>query len=80
MEEHLKRLEDNAEIPAADYFVERFNLIHEYRKLPYFDPDLPEVLLPRNWLRSKAAEIFNQYRDILNDKAIKFFFSVLDKY
>jgi len=44
-------------------FVERFHLIHEYRKLPFYDPDLPLELLPKNWLRPQAASLFNEYHD-----------------
>ena len=51
--EYRPRFEDRAErlrrgetIEPGECFVERFNLIHEYRRLPYYDPDLPRELLP----------------------------------
>jgi phenylacetic acid degradation operon negative regulatory protein len=80
LEDHLKRLANGKTIEPSDCFVERFNLVHEYRKLPYFDPDLPEELLPKNWLRSKAADLFQQYHDLLNEAATKYFKSVIKEY
>jgi phenylacetic acid degradation operon negative regulatory protein len=80
LEDHIKRLKDGKTIEPSDCFVERFNLVHEYRKLPYFDPDLPEDLLPRSWLRSKAADLFQQYHDLLTEKANEYFNSVSKSY
>ncbi len=67
-------------IPPSECFVERFALIHEYRRLPFFDPDLPEKLLPDNWLRPRAAALFHQYHDLLADKANEYFDTVLREY
>lgn len=80
LENHLKRLRAGNIVAPGDCFVERFNLIHEYRKLPYFDPDLPDELLPKNWLRSKAADLFQQYYNLLNEDATKYFKSVIKEY
>jgi len=76
----LARLENGEDIDPSEYFSERFRLIHEYRRLPYFDPDLPEELLPENWLRSQASAIFDEYHDMLAEKANKYFDSVLKAY
>ena len=75
--EHLKNGED---IDPSEFFTERFKLIHEYRRLPYFDPDLPEDLLPKNWLRSQASALFYEYHEILAEKANNYFNSVLKVY
>jgi len=80
LEDHLRRLRASAPIEPSECFVERFSLIHEYRKLPFFDPDLPTELLPENWLRPKAAALFREYRDLLADKANKYFDSVFGEY
>jgi len=80
METHLERLGNGENIQASDCFVERFNLIHEYRKLPYFDPDLPAELLPKKWLRLKAASLFQEYHDLLNEKATEYFKSIIKEY
>ncbi len=79
-ENWLRHLQAGEPVEASEYFVERFALIHEYRKLPFFDPDLPEELLPENWLRSKAAALFNEYHDLLTEKANEYFNSVLEAY
>jgi phenylacetic acid degradation operon negative regulatory protein len=80
LEKHLERLHEGETILSSDCFVERFNLIHEYRRLPYFDPDLPAELLPKKWLRSKAASVFNEYHELLNQKATEYFKSVIKEY
>lgn len=76
LEEHLKRLKAGETIEPSEYFVARFNLIHEYRKLPFFDPDLPLELLPENWLRPQAAALFDEYHASLTEKANEYFDSV----
>jgi phenylacetic acid degradation operon negative regulatory protein len=76
----LDRIENNENIEISEYFVERFLLIHEYRKLPFYDPDLPEELLPEDWLRPKAAALFQGFHDLLTDKATEYFNSVVEAY
>jgi len=80
LREHLKRLQAGKLIEPSECFVERFGLIHEYRRLPFFDPDLPEELLPQNWLRPQAAALFHQYHDLLADRANQYFDSVMREY
>jgi len=41
-ENWLKKIEAGESVEPGEYFVERFALIHEYRKLPFYDPDLPD--------------------------------------
>jgi len=77
---HRKRLQAGEIIESSECFVARFNLIHEYRKLPFFDPDLPLELLPENWLRPKAAALFDEYRGLLTEKANEYFDSVSENY
>ncbi len=80
LEEHRKRLEAGETIEPSQCFVARFNLIHEYRKLPFFDPDLPLELLPDNWLRPQAAALFDEYHGLLTEKANEYFDSVSENY
>jgi phenylacetic acid degradation operon negative regulatory protein len=80
LENHLRRYRAGESIEPSECFVERFGLIHEYRKLPFFDPDLPTELLPEDWLRPKAAALFREYHDLLADKANKYFDSVFKEY
>jgi phenylacetic acid degradation operon negative regulatory protein len=80
LEAHLKRLKAGGTIERSECFVERFSLIHEYRRLPFFDPDLPKELLPEDWLRPKAAALFHEYHGLLADKANQYFDSVYRGY
>lgn len=80
MEAYQKRIADGVSIEPSEYFVERFKLIDDYRRLPYLDPDLPEELLPVNWPRSEATELFDQYHDLLTEKANLYFDSVMGSY
>jgi phenylacetic acid degradation operon negative regulatory protein len=76
----LERIKGDEYIEASEYFLERFLLIHEYRKLPFYDPDLPEELLPEDWLRPKAANLFQKFHDLLTDEATEYFNSVVEAY
>lgn len=80
LEEHGGRVEAGEAIPPSECFVERFNLIHQYRKFPFFDPDLPRQLLPENWLRPEAAALFQEYHGLLAEKANEYFDSVFRGY
>ena len=80
LKKHLKRLQNGGTIEPGECFAERFKLIDEYRRLPFFDPDLPEELLPRDWLRSQAAALFREYHDLLTEKANEYFNSVYEDY
>jgi len=80
MEAHQRQIHAGERIEPSDYFVERFKLIDDYRRLPYLDPDLPEELLPINCLRSEATELFDQYHDLLTEKANLYFDSVMEAY
>jgi phenylacetic acid degradation operon negative regulatory protein len=80
LEYHLKRLQAGENLEPSECFVERFNLIHEYRKLPFLDPDLPQELLPENWLRPQAAALFDEYHGLLTEKANEYFDSVSKNY
>ncbi|MEH6944566.1 PaaX family transcriptional regulator C-terminal domain-containing protein, partial [Bacillus sp. JJ722] len=57
-------------------FVERTNLVHEYRKFLFIDPGLPAELLPARWNGSHAALLFSQYYRVLAEPANRFFENV----
>jgi phenylacetic acid degradation operon negative regulatory protein len=80
LKDHRKRLQAGEVIEPGECFVERFHLIHEYPRLPFYDPDLPLELLPRNWLRPQAANIFGEYHDLLANKANEYFDSAFQNY
>jgi phenylacetic acid degradation operon negative regulatory protein len=43
----------------ADGFRAQTRLVHEWRRFPFLDPQLPAVLLPRQWIGAEATELFN---------------------
>ncbi len=65
-----------AAIDPSEYFVRRFMLMHEYRRFPYRDPQLPDELLPRDWQGAQAATLFRNYHDLLAEGANRYFDSV----
>ncbi len=78
-EQHRQRLHLGESIASSECYVERFMLIHEYRKFPFIDPELPDELLPDGWLGREAATLFREYHRLLADKANEFFDSVFEK-
>lgn len=72
-EKAVERLENGDGLKANECFVERTILIHEYRKFPFIDPELPSQFLPRNWKGREAADFFENYHALLADKANAFF-------
>jgi phenylacetic acid degradation operon negative regulatory protein len=40
-------------------FTARSNLVHEWRKFLFIDPQLPDELLPANWIGRRAAQYFD---------------------
>ncbi len=75
-EEHCRLLASGGDIEPSQYFVRRFNLIHEYRRFPYIDPELPDELLPPDWRGNEAATLFRQYHELLAEQANGFFYSI----
>ncbi len=78
-EEHRRLLANGNDRDPSQYFVRRFTLIHEFRRFPFFDPDLPIELLAADWRGTEAAILFHQYHDLLADQANAFFRSIWEK-
>jgi phenylacetic acid degradation operon negative regulatory protein len=38
----------------------QIKLVHEWRRFPFLDPQLPAVLLPPTWSGTRATELFNE--------------------
>jgi phenylacetic acid degradation operon negative regulatory protein len=47
----------------ADAFVHQVRLVHEWRRFPFLDPDLPGELLPRDWSGYRAAGLFHRLHE-----------------
>lgn len=56
-----------------DAFVEKIQLVHEYRKALYVDPWLPDDLLPAAWPGRSSARLFFEYYQLLDPAATRFF-------
>jgi phenylacetic acid degradation operon negative regulatory protein len=52
-----------------DYFTALARLVHDWRRFPTIDPDLPAQLLPHTWKGQEAAEIFHQLHDRWSPRA-----------
>jgi phenylacetic acid degradation operon negative regulatory protein len=39
-------------------FLAQTELVHTWRKFPFLDPDLPQEMLPAQWPRSRAHQVF----------------------
>lgn len=70
-----QRLRDGA-LNEAECFVRRFNLTHDYRRIPFRDPHLPTELLPADWRGVEAANFFREYHQLLAEPANRYFDSV----
>jgi phenylacetic acid degradation operon negative regulatory protein len=48
-------------------------LVHEWRKFPFLDPDLPESMLPAGWPRSRAHAVFQERHAQWHERAQEHF-------
>ncbi|MGP4071100.1 phenylacetic acid degradation operon negative regulatory protein PaaX [Piscibacillus sp. B03] len=73
-----QNLIEKGAISDGTCFVKCASLVHQYRKFLFIDPDLPEELLPEQWLGNSAAALFNDYHELLQPRATRFFESVFE--
>ncbi len=48
-------------------------LVHDWRKFPFLDPDLPESMLPSGWPRSRAHDVFAERHALWHETAQEHF-------
>lgn len=65
-------------LSSAQCFSQRFWITREYSPFPRLDPNLPGELLPEDWLGEKAAEVFNGFRNLLNERSNEFIQTVME--
>jgi phenylacetic acid degradation operon negative regulatory protein len=53
-------------------FVERIELVHNFRKFLFVDPGLPRELLPENWRGAEAQSLFQEYYALLDSSARRY--------
>lgn len=51
-------------------------LVHAWRKFPFFDPDLPEGVLPNQWPRKRAHDVFQDRHAAWHETAQDYFRSL----
>jgi phenylacetic acid degradation operon negative regulatory protein len=54
-------------------FRQQTLLVHAWRKFPFLDPDLPAELLPRDWPRRRAHELFASRHELWRARALEYF-------
>jgi len=57
------------EVGGTAALIERMQLVNDYRHFPFRDPDLPDELLPPNWLGRQAFDVFIECHDLLEKPA-----------
>lgn len=77
---HLRfRRADGNQCTEGAAFAYRFRVVHDYRSLPYVDPNLPPELLSDDWLGERAAQLLHEYHDLLAGPANEFVDRALDR-
>jgi phenylacetic acid degradation operon negative regulatory protein len=51
-------------------------LVHDWRKFPFLDPDLPESMLPPGWPRRRAHDVFHERHALWHETAQDYFRSL----
>jgi phenylacetic acid degradation operon negative regulatory protein len=59
-------------LPDDRCFVEKIELVHDYRKFLFVDPGLPQELLPAGWRGLDARRLFQEYYNLLEPGARRF--------
>lgn len=65
----LADFEARAPDSAADAFVAQVDLVQEWRRFPFLDPDLPRELLDHDWPGPRAAALFHERHDTWHAQA-----------
>lgn len=74
----LERYEDvDPDDVQREAFADYVASLHEWRKLPFRDPGLPQELLPDDWEGRRAAEIFAQFQQQLEPAARRYVVEVV---
>ncbi|MBA4538625.1 phenylacetic acid degradation operon negative regulatory protein PaaX [Bacillus aquiflavi] len=68
----------NNSLTDEECFIERTQIVHEYRKFLFQDPGFPRDLLPENWSGTKARELFWNIHQLISIPAVRFFESIFE--
>nr|WP_280633636.1 PaaX family transcriptional regulator C-terminal domain-containing protein [Nocardioides sp. 1609] len=56
----LGQFEERRADSPAETFLAQIELVHEWRRFPFLDPDLPRELLDHSWPGPRAASVFHE--------------------
>ncbi len=65
------------EVTGRTALAERMQLVHDYRRFPFRDPDLPPELLPESWSGRRAHDLFLEAHGLLREPAVGYVDDVL---
>ncbi|HEY3364804.1 MAG TPA: PaaX family transcriptional regulator C-terminal domain-containing protein [Symbiobacteriaceae bacterium] len=68
----LDLFREGRSLPDDRCFVEKLELVHDFRKFLFVDPGLPRELLPGGWRGLDARGVFQEYYGLLNTGANRF--------
>jgi phenylacetic acid degradation operon negative regulatory protein len=54
--------------PGDPMLLAQVRLLHEWRRFPMLDPELPAELLPPDWIGARAAGLFTELRTAWNPR------------
>ncbi|MEU4343939.1 PaaX family transcriptional regulator C-terminal domain-containing protein [Nocardia sp. NPDC023852] len=57
-EEFIAEFADLDPRSSSDVFLAQIRLVHEWRRFPFLDPQLPQLLLPPQWSGTAATRLF----------------------
>ncbi|MCF2529659.1 PaaX family transcriptional regulator [Yinghuangia soli] len=60
--EFVDRFTELRPTPGLPVVLAQVRLVHEWRRFPFLDPQLPAALLPATWTGTKAADLYNTRR------------------
>jgi phenylacetic acid degradation operon negative regulatory protein len=57
--------------PGDETLLTQVRLVHEWRRFPFLDPQLPAALLPADWIGRRAAAVFRDLHGSWRDAALR---------
>jgi phenylacetic acid degradation operon negative regulatory protein len=65
----LAEFADAAPAPGLVTLLTQVRLVHEWRRFPFLDPQLPAELLPPDWVGARAGVVFRELHGAWHDEA-----------
>lgn len=75
-DEFIARFEPRDPTAPEDVFRAQTELVHDWRKFPFLDPDLPESMRPAGWPKDRAHDLFAERHARWHEAAQAYFRSL----